>query len=228
MTRKLPHVADTLAALAALAAEHTTTVQPGWPPVRILDLRSSWGQATRTGTHPSTAAHHRTQPWARASRDAYPHLHGILYVQATLRVMAVGKKSRPMRPTASAATTTLDALAGAMVFTVLIGNADAHAKNLSLLLDPPGTVRLAPCTTPCPPCSSRRSRSAARCGSVASTAASTTSPAPHSCARSRAATQRSSPKTTLEPSSIAGSTASPPTPTTPPPAATPHAGPNSY
>ena len=38
----------------------------------------------------------------------------------------------------------LDALVGAMVFTVLIGNADAHAKNLSLLLDPPGTVRLAP------------------------------------------------------------------------------------
>ena len=38
----------------------------------------------------------------------------------------------------------LDTLAGAMVFTVLIGNADAHAKNLSLLLDPPGTVRLAP------------------------------------------------------------------------------------
>jgi serine/threonine-protein kinase HipA len=38
----------------------------------------------------------------------------------------------------------LDALVGALVFTVLIGNADAHAKNLSLLLDPPGTVRLAP------------------------------------------------------------------------------------
>lgn len=35
-------------------------------------------------------------------------------------------------------------LAGAMVFTVLIGNSDAHAKNLSLLLDPPGAVRLAP------------------------------------------------------------------------------------
>jgi len=38
----------------------------------------------------------------------------------------------------------LRALVGAMVFTVLIGNADAHAKNLSLLLDPPGTLRLAP------------------------------------------------------------------------------------
>lgn len=38
----------------------------------------------------------------------------------------------------------LHALAGAIVFTVLIGNADAHAKNLSFLLDPPGTVRLAP------------------------------------------------------------------------------------
>lgn len=35
-------------------------------------------------------------------------------------------------------------LAGAMVFTVLIGNSDAHAKNLSLVLDPPGNVELAP------------------------------------------------------------------------------------
>jgi len=35
-------------------------------------------------------------------------------------------------------------LVGAMVFTVLIGNSDAHAKNLSLLLDPPGSVQLAP------------------------------------------------------------------------------------
>lgn len=35
-------------------------------------------------------------------------------------------------------------LVGAMVFTVLIGNSDAHAKNLSLLLDPPGAVQLAP------------------------------------------------------------------------------------
>lgn len=35
-------------------------------------------------------------------------------------------------------------LVGAMVFTVLVGNADAHAKNLSFLLDPPGAVRLAP------------------------------------------------------------------------------------
>lgn len=35
-------------------------------------------------------------------------------------------------------------LVGALVFTVLIGNSDAHARNLSLLLDPPGNVRLAP------------------------------------------------------------------------------------
>jgi serine/threonine-protein kinase HipA len=35
-------------------------------------------------------------------------------------------------------------LVGAMVFTVLIGNSDAHAKNLSLVLDPPGAVQLAP------------------------------------------------------------------------------------
>jgi serine/threonine-protein kinase HipA len=38
----------------------------------------------------------------------------------------------------------LSLLVGAMVFTVLIGNSDAHAKNLSLVLDPPGAVQLAP------------------------------------------------------------------------------------
>ena len=38
----------------------------------------------------------------------------------------------------------LSLLVGAMVFTVLVGNGDAHAKNLSLLLDPAGTVQLAP------------------------------------------------------------------------------------
>ncbi len=38
----------------------------------------------------------------------------------------------------------LRALVGAMVFTVLIGNSDAQAKNVALLLDPPGAVRLAP------------------------------------------------------------------------------------
>lgn len=38
----------------------------------------------------------------------------------------------------------LDVLIGVLVFTVLIGNSDAHAKNVSILLDPPGQVRLAP------------------------------------------------------------------------------------
>ncbi len=38
----------------------------------------------------------------------------------------------------------LDPLVGALVLTVLIGNSDAHAKNISILLDPPGAVRLAP------------------------------------------------------------------------------------
>ncbi len=38
----------------------------------------------------------------------------------------------------------LSRLVGAMVFTVLIGNSNAHAKNLSLLLDPTGAVQLAP------------------------------------------------------------------------------------
>jgi len=38
----------------------------------------------------------------------------------------------------------LDRLAGAMVFTVLIGNSDAHGKNLSLLHVEPGRIELAP------------------------------------------------------------------------------------
>jgi len=49
-----------------------------------------------------------------------------------------------LRDRAADPTGELRRLAGAMVLTVLIGNSDAHAKNLSLLLDPPGTVRLAP------------------------------------------------------------------------------------
>ena len=40
--------------------------------------------------------------------------------------------------------TELSRLVGATVFTVMVGNSDAHAKNLSLLLDPAGAVRLAP------------------------------------------------------------------------------------
>lgn len=38
----------------------------------------------------------------------------------------------------------LDQLVRAVTFTVLIGNADAHAKNIALLHDTPSTVRLAP------------------------------------------------------------------------------------
>jgi hypothetical protein len=66
-----------------ITAGLTLTVVAPTEPLQLLDVRSSWGQATRAGTHLSTAAHHRTQPWARAIRDAYPHLHGILYVPAT-------------------------------------------------------------------------------------------------------------------------------------------------
>ncbi len=40
--------------------------------------------------------------------------------------------------------TELDRLVAAMTFTVLIGNADAHGKNLALLHPDPGTVELAP------------------------------------------------------------------------------------
>lgn len=66
-----------------ITAGLTLTVVAATAPLQLLDVRSSWGQVTRAGTQLSTAPHHRTQPWARAIRQAYPHLHGILYVPAT-------------------------------------------------------------------------------------------------------------------------------------------------
>lgn len=52
-------------------------------PLRLLDVRGSWAQATRAGAHLSTAPHHETQRWARAIRAAYPHLNGVLYAPST-------------------------------------------------------------------------------------------------------------------------------------------------
>jgi hypothetical protein len=51
--------------------------------LRLLDLRGPWTQRTRTGVHLSTAPHERTQTWARAIRQQYPPLHGVLYTPAT-------------------------------------------------------------------------------------------------------------------------------------------------
>lgn len=73
-------------------------------------------------------------PLARHGRVKYQDHGGPGYRDAATLLL-----ERAIDPDAQ-----LDTLVGAMVFTVLIGNADAHAKNLSLLLDPPGTVRLAP------------------------------------------------------------------------------------
>lgn len=58
-----------------------TVFSPG-EPLRLLDIRT-WGQTVGAGTHLSTAPHHRVQPWARAIRDTYSDLHGLLYVPAT-------------------------------------------------------------------------------------------------------------------------------------------------
>lgn len=51
--------------------------------LHLLDLRGRWSQRTRTGTHLATAPHDPTQPWARAIRQSYPQLHGILSVPST-------------------------------------------------------------------------------------------------------------------------------------------------
>jgi hypothetical protein len=51
--------------------------------LQLLDLRGSWTQRTRAGTHLSTAEHTAVHPWARAIRAQYPQLHGLLYVPST-------------------------------------------------------------------------------------------------------------------------------------------------
>lgn len=60
----------------------TLTVFTPTEPLRLLDIRT-WGQTVGAGTHLSTAPHHKVQPWARAIREAYDDLHGVLYVPAT-------------------------------------------------------------------------------------------------------------------------------------------------
>lgn len=61
----------------------TLTLFQAAAPLRLLDVRGSWGLATRVGTHLSTSAHREAQPWARAIRRDYPRLHGVLYAPAT-------------------------------------------------------------------------------------------------------------------------------------------------
>jgi len=60
----------------------TLTVFTLGEPLTLLDIRT-WGQTVGAGTHLSTAPHHEVQPWARAIRDAYRELNGVLYVPAT-------------------------------------------------------------------------------------------------------------------------------------------------
>lgn len=52
-------------------------------PLELLDIRSSWTQRTGAGLHLATAPHHRAQAWARAIREAYPLLPGLLYPPST-------------------------------------------------------------------------------------------------------------------------------------------------
>jgi hypothetical protein len=65
-----------------ITAGLTLTVLTVGEPLRLLDIRT-WGQTVGAGTHLSTAPHHEVQPWARAIRDAYHDLHGVLYIPAT-------------------------------------------------------------------------------------------------------------------------------------------------
>lgn len=60
----------------------TLTVFTPGRPLALLDI-PTWGQTVGAGTHQSTAPHHEVQPWARAIRQTYPDLHGVLYVPAT-------------------------------------------------------------------------------------------------------------------------------------------------
>jgi hypothetical protein len=70
-------------AVLAVTDGLTLTVWRTSGDLRLLDLRGPWAQRTRTGAHLSTSPHERTQPWARAIRQQYPQLHGVLYTPAT-------------------------------------------------------------------------------------------------------------------------------------------------
>ena len=71
-------------------------------------------------------------PSARRGRGKYERHGGPSFVDAARLLRQWGPRGER------------EQLARAMVFTVLIGNADAHGKNLSLLHPEPGQVRLAP------------------------------------------------------------------------------------
>lgn len=72
-------------------------------PLTLLDVRGRFAQQTRTGTHLSAAPHPRTQQWARAIHQAYPHLSGIAYAPATGgRAIAVAVTERARPPLAAA------------------------------------------------------------------------------------------------------------------------------
>lgn len=59
--------------------------------------------------------------------------------------------------------TELDHMVAIVVFTVLIGNADAHGKNLALLHTSPEALQIARSTTPCQPPSGPSSVPTRRC-----------------------------------------------------------------
>lgn len=61
----------------------TLTVSELQDSLQLLDVRGTWAQQTRAGTHLSTAPHEKVQPWARRIRAAYPDLAGILYTPST-------------------------------------------------------------------------------------------------------------------------------------------------
>jgi hypothetical protein len=82
-----------------ITAGLTLTVFAVADDLQLLDVRSSWGQATRAGTHLSTAEHRLVQPWAWAIRDAYSDLHGIAYVPSTggrAVAMALNESAAPV------------------------------------------------------------------------------------------------------------------------------------
>lgn len=67
-------------------------------PLALLDVRGRFAQQTRAGTHLSTGPHPRTQQWARAIHQAYPHLGGIAYAPPTggrAIAVAVTERARP-------------------------------------------------------------------------------------------------------------------------------------
>jgi hypothetical protein len=70
-------------------------------PLDLLDLTGNWPTRARASMAINTGPRPRAQRWARASYDAYPQLHGILYpssMDANRPAVALFERALPAMP----------------------------------------------------------------------------------------------------------------------------------